>query len=277
MVDRSVKTYYFLFVFFLMHYDGSGQQAFDLVNAYKHKSQELLDSFIIANDLNGRDASDNKVQHSIRSIVTTLLQEYVSEGGQKPYADGAPYNEVYIVVQPEVAVCFTNTSNLDSTDIRRRQNSTPLNEVVFYPHRGFRSFFMSANYTEFDRLVDCATYRLQTVKTVGDYQVIVTDTSFVEAVRAFLSADRSKRREHLRKVVFLDNKLKLFEAEGGQVKIRPATYTFHYSLFIDRIIFDHDLKSALVQYSFRNKSCEADLRFKNSQWVLQKDTDVIMY
>jgi|GEM_PF-2585535 len=271
-----MKTFPVLLACFLIHLGVSGQSSPDLTHAYKHQSQELLDAFIRDNDLYDHPSHDAKTQRMVKSVATALLGEYSRKEVELPYLDAAPYGEEYMVIQPEVDVCFTDNPAIDSASIRRRQHPTPLGEVVAYPHPDIFSFFMSENYTEFDQLRGCASYPLQTDKKIGDYRVVVADTSFVKQVQDFLHADTDHQQLHLRKVDFLKQKLKLF-AEGGQVKPTPTQYTFQYALLIDRIIFDDALKTAYIQYSFRNKSSEAKFRFEDNQWVLQENMVVMMY
>lgn len=261
-----------------------GQPSADLAKAYKERSQEMLDSFINTNDRSGDGSPENKVNSQIRGVVTAVLRDYVRDYSSTRsakdhrwrYADAAPGDEEYLVLQPEVRVCFADKSHIDSVHIRARLNARPLGEVVAYPHQNIFGFFMSANYTDFERLVGCATYPTHVEKMINGYKTIVADTFFVRAVEDLLAVDRHKRRKHLRKVSFLEKKLKIFNAQG-QVRTMMDAYLFQYNLLIDRIIFDHTFRSACVQYSFRNMSVQALFHFIDNQWTLEKKSYPFMY
>ncbi|WP_118194818.1 hypothetical protein [Albibacterium indicum] len=204
-----------------------------------------------------------------------MFQEYSKKETTVQYADAIPHGEEYIIVQSEVEVCYTDKSDIDSALIRHRQRRT-LKGITSYPHKNIFSFFMSANYSDFNRLTDCAVYRVGVDDSINHYRMIVADTAFVKEVVDFLSEEEEGRTSYLKKVNFLNKKLKLFE-QGGQVRMSPPRYTFHYSLYVDRIIFDKELQQAYIQYSLRNKSSEAHFLLENDQWVLKKNVDALEY
>ncbi len=149
-------------------------------------------------------------------------------------------------------------------------------DLVWYPHKNIFSFFMSTDYSDLLRVKGCVSYPTTVERSVGEYKVAVVDTLFVKAVADFLNGDRSDYGVHLEKRDFLGTKLKLFE-EGLQVRSPPQWHTFHYSLYIDRIIFDHEQERAFVQYSFKNKSSEALFQLDKENWTLVRRTDVNQY
>lgn len=246
-----------------------------LMEAFEKDSQELLDAYIKASDINDTAASEKAAGRSIQGVVTALFQVYSSSQERLKYADPFPSGERYIAVQPEVNVCFTDKADIDSADIRHMQRRT-LARVNEHTRKNIFSFFMSANYSGFNRLSDCTTYPTQVARSIGNYKLIIVDTPFVESVSGFLAENKDDLQHHTKKVRFLDKKLKLFE-QGGQVRVPPTTYTFHYSLLIDRIVFDHKLETAFVQYSFKSKSSEAQFVLEKGKWILKKNTDVLEY
>lgn len=264
-----------LLIFLIGGMVAKGQEATQkLSEAFMKDSQELLDAYINANAVNVSNL-DEVLGSRLRGVVTSLFQEYSSAEETLKYADPFPLGEKYIVVQPEVNVCFADKADIDSADIRRMKRRT-LAGIEEYTHKNIFSFFMSANYSDFNRLNECTTYSTQVAKSIGEYKLIIVDTPFVKTVADFLSGNKGDLQHHMQKVRFLDKKLKLFE-QGGQVRTPPTTYTFHYSLLIDRIVFDHKLETALIQYSFRSKSSEAQFYFDKGKWIMKKNTDVLEY
>lgn len=262
-------------VILLCHFSAKAQQlGSNLKEAFGNKSQEMLDVFINENNIN-KALPDKRIESKIRSALTALFQEYSNKQTTVQYADAVPHGEEYIIVQPKVEVCFTDKSDIDSALIRHRQRRT-LEGVVNNPHKNTFSFFMSGNYSDFNRLTNCAVYRVGLDDSINDYKVIVADTAFVKEIAGFLSEEGEGRASYLKKVNFLNKKLKLYE-QGGQVRMSPPRYTFHYSLFVDRIVFDEELQQVYIQYSFRNKSSEANFLLENKQWILKKNIDVLEY
>src|SRR5690554_6066086 len=147
-----------------------------LAEAFNKDSQELLDAYIKANDINDTAASDSTVEGKIRGVMTALLAEYSNRKTPVRYADGFAWAEEYITVQPEVKVCFTDKGDIDSVMIRNNEvlaRNFGMNprEIIWYPHKSIFRFFMSANYSDFLRVSDSTIYPSQVEKAVGDYKL----------------------------------------------------------------------------------------------------------
>lgn len=252
----------------------------DLEHAYQKRSVKIVEKFIDKSTYpckkeNKIDTSDN-----LNALVDEFLDIYFGLEEIScpiPILAEKPGVERFIFLQPEIEVAFVD--QLDSAAIFATGNAYYINrskldapDDILFPHKNlYYGDFPSAGYYNFPNIQDSRKMGY-CVRDKKQYDVLLADTNMIKTVKKFLDV---KGLEYYRRWEFLKPVIGFFD--GGfvrQVDEHPSVGEFQYKLFtynflIDRVVFDKDMKQALIQFSFPYDCYEAFFSNDKKKWNLK--------
>lgn len=267
-----------LIVLLAVSQQSTGQQTTKLENAFRESSVQALHAFVSGYVLSETTNSLDKTGSTVNHLVNTFINNYLAEPlkvNSWAYKQPGQMQKQYVILQPEVNVCFAASPGLDA--IYRSGRRENLNAPLFENTDNVYGNFPTGGYLIVEKLCDCRMQRYSLVdRSFKKYRPVIADTALIHAINDFLHEDE---QEYGNKVKFLTPFIPLYP--GAQIhQLREdgsLEMNFYFSLYIHRIILDQNLERALIQYAFHGECREAYYQLETKNWEKVDDHSVLEF
>lgn len=253
----------------------------DIQKAYEKDSELLLEKLLKNHTLKIKTRNDTL--YNISQLMNAFLKDYktpvfddIDTANRDLILKNRYDNEKYIILQPYLNICFVEQHDSLELFNLRSPNRPTIDEWIVKKENSVFDNFLTAGFYKFLQLKNCREFDYYVSKYSSTGVPLIIDSNLIKDINIFL---KDEIKEHRRKVNFLKRIMKVYPTSRVEIMADDKImrfYSYNYTFFIKRIIFDQSSDNAFIQYSFPDEAWEAFYSKVHGNWTLQRKSRVLI-